>query len=62
MRYAITCKTKYKTRINISVIYKIIITQTVYLVIRRQYPEVGHKNIFVFGYKNHFGKFTINTR
>jgi hypothetical protein len=63
MRYAITYKTNHKTRINIFESYKIMINpQKVYLVTRRQYPEVGYKNIIIFGYKNHLGIFIINTR
>jgi hypothetical protein len=65
MIYAITYKTKNKTRINISDSYKIMInSHKVYLVIIRQYPEVGNKNIFIFGYKKSFRqihhKFKIN--
>jgi hypothetical protein len=32
----------------------------VYLGITRQLAQVGHKNINIFSYKNHLGRFCIN--
>jgi hypothetical protein len=32
----------------------------VYLSITRQHAQVGHKNINIFSYKNHLGRFCIN--
>jgi hypothetical protein len=32
----------------------------VYLGITRQHAQVGHKNINIFSYKNHLGRFCIN--
>jgi hypothetical protein len=32
----------------------------VYLGITRQHEQVGHKNINIFSYKNHLGRFCIN--
>jgi hypothetical protein len=34
----------------------------VHLSITRQYPEVGLKNNFILGYKNHLGRFDNITR
>jgi hypothetical protein len=31
-----------------------------YLGIKRPHAEVGHKNIIIFGYKNHIGRFYKN--
>jgi hypothetical protein len=51
----------HKLRINISVYSKIVINSPdVYLAITRQHAQVGHKNINIFSYKNHLGRFCIN--
>jgi hypothetical protein len=34
----------------------------VYLGIKRSYPEVENENLFIFSYKNHLGRFIINTK
>jgi hypothetical protein len=48
-------------RINTSDHPKIVINSPeVYLGIARQHAQVGHKNINVFVYKNHLGRFCIN--
>jgi hypothetical protein len=40
---------------------KIVINSTgVYLGITRQHAQVGHKNINIFSYKNHIGRFCTN--
>jgi hypothetical protein len=40
---------------------KIVINSTgVYLGITRQHAQVGHKNINIFSYKNHIGRFCKN--
>jgi hypothetical protein len=50
----------HKLRIITSDQSKIVITSSVvYLGITRQHAQVGHKNINIFGYKNHLGKFCI---
>jgi hypothetical protein len=49
---------KHISGINISGHHKIVITSPeVYFGITRQHAEVGHKNIIIFGYKNHLGRF-----
>jgi hypothetical protein len=51
----------HKIRIITSDQSKIVINSTgVYLGITRQHAQVGHKNINVFSYKNHLGRFCIN--
>jgi hypothetical protein len=51
----------HKLRINISDYSKIVINSpVVYLAITRQHAQVGHKNINIFSYKNHLGRFCIN--
>jgi hypothetical protein len=41
--------------------HKIVINSPeVYFGITRQHAEVGHKNIIIFGYKNHLGRFCRN--
>jgi hypothetical protein len=32
------------------------------LCIKKLYPEVDHKKIFIFIYKNHLDRFSINTK
>jgi hypothetical protein len=32
-------------------------SQEVYFGMTRQHAEVGHKNLIIFGYKNHLGRF-----
>jgi hypothetical protein len=34
----------------------------VYLGIKRSHAEVKHKNLFICSYKNHLGRFLINTK
>jgi hypothetical protein len=58
--YAITKKVRHISRINISDNYKIAINSPeVHFGIKRQYAEVGHKNIVIYSYKNHLGRFYI---
>jgi 3-methyladenine DNA glycosylase Mpg len=46
--------------INTSDHPKIVINSPeVYLYIKRQHAQVGHKNINIFSYKNHLGRFCI---
>jgi hypothetical protein len=48
-------------RINTSDHPKIMINSPdVYLGVSRQNAQVGHKNINIFSYKNHLGRFCIN--
>jgi hypothetical protein len=48
-------------RINTSDHPKIVIySPDVYLGVSRQNAQVGHKNINIFSYKNHLGRFCIN--
>jgi hypothetical protein len=47
LRYAITYKTRHKSRINIHSRDKIMLNSPeVHFSIKRQYPEVGHKKLF----------------
>jgi hypothetical protein len=56
-------KNKHNSRINISGNYKIVINSSeVYFGIKRQYGEVGCKNLIIFGYKNHLDRFCINRK
>jgi nitroimidazol reductase NimA-like FMN-containing flavoprotein (pyridoxamine 5'-phosphate oxidase superfamily) len=51
----------HKLRINISDKLKIMINSPeVCFDITREHEEVGHKNIIIFGYKNHLGSFYRN--
>jgi hypothetical protein len=51
----------HKIRINISDKPKIMINSPeVCFDITRQHAQVGHKNINIFNYKNHLGRFCIN--
>jgi hypothetical protein len=51
----------YKLRINISDHPKIMINSLeVCFGIARQHAQVGHKNINIFSYKHHLGRFYIN--
>jgi hypothetical protein len=53
----------HKLRINISDHSKIVINSPeMYLGITRQCAQVGHKNINIFSYKNHLGRFCINEK
>jgi hypothetical protein len=53
----------HKLRINISDKPKIMInSQEEYFDITRQHAQVGHKNINIFSYKNHLGRFCINRK
>jgi hypothetical protein len=59
--YSFTKKIKHNSRINTSAKYKIVINSPeVYFGIKRPQVEVGHKNILIFSYKNHLGRFCIN--
>jgi hypothetical protein len=50
----------HKLRINISGYSTIVINSPkVYLDIKRQHTQVGHKNINIFSYKYHLGRFCI---
>jgi hypothetical protein len=50
----------HKLRINISDHPKIMINSPeVCFGITRQHAQVGHKNINIFSYKNHLGRFCI---
>jgi hypothetical protein len=63
LTYAIIKKNKHIPRINISDNYKIGINSLeVYFRIKRQHAEVGHKNLIIFGYKNHLGRFYIKRK
>jgi hypothetical protein len=63
LSYAITKKNKHILRINIFDNYKIVINSSeVHFGIERQHAEVGHKNLNIFGYKNHLDKFCINRK
>jgi hypothetical protein len=58
---AITKKNKHISRINIYGNYKIgINSPEVCLGIKRQYAEVGCKNLIIFSYKNHLCRFCTN--
>jgi hypothetical protein len=59
--YVFSKKIKHILRVTISDKYKIVINSPdVYFKIARQHAEVGNKNIIIFGYKNHLGRFCIN--
>jgi hypothetical protein len=61
LHYYFTKENKYKSRLNISDNYKIVINlPEVYLGIQRPHAEVRHKNIIIFSYKNHLGRFCTN--
>jgi hypothetical protein len=50
-------------RINTSDHAKIVINSPdVQLVITRPHAKIEHKNIFIFGYKNHLDSFCINRK
>jgi hypothetical protein len=50
----------HKLRIITSVQQKLVINSSeMYLGITRQHAQVGHKNINIFSYKNHLGRFCI---
>jgi hypothetical protein len=54
-------KIKHISRINISDNPKIVINSPeVYFGITRQHAKCGNKNIIIFGYKNHLGRFCRN--
>jgi hypothetical protein len=54
LTYAITKKNKHKSKINIYVDYKIVINSPeVCFGTTMQHAKVGHKNVIIFGYKNH---------
>jgi hypothetical protein len=63
LSYAFTKKNKHISRINISENYKIVINSPeLHFGIKRLHSEVGHKNLFIFSYKNHLDRFYINTK
>jgi 3-methyladenine DNA glycosylase Mpg len=51
--HILTINTSYNSKIVIN-------SPEVYLDIKRLHSEVGHKNITIFSYKNHLGRFCIN--
>jgi hypothetical protein len=56
-----TKENMHKLRINIFVKPKIVINSPeVCFDIERQHAQVGHKNIIIFGYKNHLGSLCRN--
>jgi hypothetical protein len=61
LSYVFSKKIKHISRINISGNHKNVINSLeVYFGIARQHAKVGHKNIIMFGYKNHLGRFWRN--
>jgi hypothetical protein len=61
LNYLFTKKIKHISRINTSDNYKIVLNSLeVYFGIKRPHAEVGHKNIYIFRYKNHLDRFCIN--
>jgi hypothetical protein len=61
LSYVISKKINHIPRINISGNHKIVINSPeVYFGITRKHAEVGHKNIIIFCYKNHLGRFCRN--
>jgi hypothetical protein len=61
LTYAITKKNKRISTINTSGNYNIVINSPeVHFGITRQHAQVGHKNINIFSYKNHLGRFCRN--
>jgi hypothetical protein len=63
LTYAIIRKNKHISRINIYVSYKIVINSPeLHFGTTRQLAEVGHKNLIIFSYKNHLGRFCINRK
>jgi hypothetical protein len=61
LSYIFSKKSKHISRINIYDNHKIVLdSPEVYFGITRQHAEVGHKNIIIFGYKNHLGRFCRN--
>jgi hypothetical protein len=60
---AITKKNKHIARINTFGNYKIVVNSPeVHFGITTQYVGVGHKNIIIFSYTNHLGRFCINEK
>jgi hypothetical protein len=58
LSYVFSKKINHISRINISDNHKSVINSPeVNFGITRQHAEVGHKNIIIFGYKNHLGRF-----
>jgi hypothetical protein len=51
--HILSINTSYHSKIAIN-------SRKVYLDIKRQHAEVGHKNINIFSYINHLGRFCIN--
>jgi hypothetical protein len=61
--YSFTKKIKHISIINTSDNYKIVFNSPeVYFGTKRQHAEVGHKNIIIFSYKNHLGRFCIKRK
>jgi hypothetical protein len=61
LSYVFSKKIKHISRINIYGNHKIVINSPeVYFGTTRQHAEFGHKNIIIFGYKNHLGRFCRN--
>jgi hypothetical protein len=63
LSYVFSKKTKYNSRINIFGDYKIAINSPeVCFGIKRQYAEVGCKNLISFSYKKHLCRFCTNRK
>jgi hypothetical protein len=61
LSYVFSKKIKHNSIINISGNYKIVINSPeVCFVLKRQYAKFGCKNLFIFIYKNHLGRFCRN--
>jgi hypothetical protein len=61
LTYAITKKNKHISRINIYGNYKIVINSPeVFFGIKRQYAEVGCRNLIILATKNHLCRFCRN--
>jgi hypothetical protein len=61
LSYVFSKEIKHISRINISDNHIIVLNSPeVYFGIERQQEEVGHKNIIIFCYKNHLGRFCRN--
>jgi hypothetical protein len=61
LNYLFTKQIKHISRINNSDNFKIVLNSLeVYFGIKRPHAEVGHKNIYIFSYKNYLDRFCIN--
>jgi hypothetical protein len=60
---AFSKKINHISRLNTFGNHKIVINSPeVYFGIKRQHPEVGNKNLVIFGYKNHLDRFCRNRK